>query len=1141
MSRQTRASPDADRAQRNAGDPARSVWVSANAGSGKTHVLTRRVVRLLLAGVAPEAILCLTYTKAAAAEMRARVARLLADWALMDDAPLASALAELSGRAAEPAELKRARTLFARALETPGGLRILTIHAFCESVLHRFPVEAGVPFNFKVIEDHERAEMILSARETVLAGGLAGSAEEKSVLALFARLSDSQIGSAIDTALAENRKLRPILADRARAITMLRHLVGETASVEAIEAEMLERRLVGAGEISAILAASTPLKGREAKLAGLDPHAPDCAGWLSAFLTADLAVPRSGALGKGLAKSDPGLAGLALEEAERLAGLCQRRKGAAIIARSEALLAVLGAISDRYERDKRARSLLDFDDLVERLGALFADPAQGDWIKYKLDAAITHILVDESQDTNAEQWRVVRQIADEFFSGDGAVERPRTLFAVGDEKQSIYSFQGADPRLFGEAGRHYAGRAREGSFTRITLRTSFRTLKGVLDAVDTVFAEGPPRAGVLAIDEPVVHESARLEQGGRVVLWPPVAPDTDIAPADGWPTELRPSGESPQRRLARRIAMTVKGWIEAGRPLGPRARPVTADDVLVLVQSRGPLFAEIIRALITAGLPTPGADRLAVTAHIAVKDLLALGDVLLNPADDLQLAALLRSPLFDVSDVDLIAILAERPKGQSAWQALAASPLPQAADAFARLSAWRGRLDFDRPYTFFAELLYAEGGLRRFRGRLGGEIDDVVAQFLDLALTHEQSPQPSLQGFLAALRARDVTIKRELNETGGGVRVMTVHGAKGLEAPIVILADATAKPQGRVMSRPVILRTGQEGPLLIHASSEGDHVAATLALRDADRAAQHDEYWRKLYVGMTRAEDELYLTGVIAGRTDAAKQLDGSWFGAVEAALAPLARRETVDSIEGALVFPAIDLETASRSPQRLPAAVPAPLVPSVPPPPRLFARPETLAPSRLGKGDLPFTTAAERAADPVERDLARRQGVALHALLQHLARVPQADRPLLAAKALPVLLPDHYALHPALAERALSILSRPDLAWLFAEGSRAEVPFLAQLKRDGEPVRLAGRIDRLVIDDEGLTVIDYKSDAAVPTESTGVPGAYLTQLGLYALVAGQLFPGYPVRAGILWTALESLTILPPDMLAAATVRFTVG
>ncbi|HTM76644.1 MAG TPA: PD-(D/E)XK nuclease family protein, partial [Devosia sp.] len=530
--------------------------------------------------------------------------------------------------------------------------------------------------------------------------------------------------------------------------------------------------------------------------------------------------------------------------------------------------------------------------------------------------------------------------------------------------------------------------------------------------------------------------------------------------------------------------------------------------------------------------------RLKVTGHIAVMDLLALCDVLLNPADDLQLAALLRSPLFAVSEADLFGLAQPRAKGETLWQALQTCTLPNCVEAFQTLSRWRGQLDFERPFEFLAAVLYAEGGLKRFHARLGTEVDEVFAELLELALAHEQKEQPGLQGFVAEMRARDISIKRELAEAGSGVRVMTVHGAKGLEAPIVILADAASKPSGKQLSKPLHVITAPPGPLLIHASSEKTHVPATLAERDRIRARLDQEYWRKLYVGMTRAEDELYVTGALTAGRDAAKQLEGTWYAAIDEALRPHAQSlRDAEERETALIYPLHRPEPAPVT-DALVVAAAVGVVAALPPLPAYGAIP-IISPSSAHEraGIDVFDTAAARVGDA---DAARRQGIALHALLEHLPRLDPALWPMVVSRALPELLPDAPALHQAVGDKAQAILRRPELAELFGPGSRAEVPFLLDILRHGEPAQLAGRIDRLVVDTDQVLVVDYKSDAEPPAESGQVPPAYLTQLGLYALVAGQLFPGRTVRAAILWTALESLMELPQAALAAATDGFTL-
>ena len=1129
--------PRISQLQRDAANPQSSIWVAANAGSGKTRVLTDRVMRLMLAGVPPDQILCLTYTKAAAAEMRQRLSDRLARWTLAEDAALARDLADLAGAEAEPEMLARARTLFVTALETPGGLKIQTIHAFCEAILHRFPTEADVPFGFAVVDDFERETMVLEARERVLASGIHGDAVlEVPVERLFDRLSDASIGKAIELALAEPSKLRRVLADVPGAKQRLRAMVhmprGEDS--EAISREIVDRYPFGADEHAQVLAVCPAKSGGtrfEDKLAGLEHGTLTAAALLDVYLTKDGLVPR-GFPKKAIVEGLPGLWAALADEAERLAALKQRLCRAQLVERSEALLDVLAAISADYEGVKRARSLLDFDDLVERMGALLRDKHQSQWVRYKIDGGLTHILVDESQDTNPGQWDVIDALVEEFFEA-GGIDRPRTLFAVGDGKQSIYSFQGAEPELFRDWGHKYEWQARAAQrpFSRVRMGTSFRTLAGVLEAVDLVFLDEGRREAVLE-EMAIVHETARRDPGGAVTLWPPVRQPDEDSDTESWPLEAPPDSRSAPRQVAERIAGEIARWIREQRPLAARGRAVRPEDVLILVQSRSNLFHEIIRALHRERLPTPGADRLAVTGHIAVLDLLALGDVLLNPADDLQLAALLRSPLFAVSENELHALA--RGRDGRLWPALQASELPAPRSAAETLRTWRGRLDFDRPYTFFAQVLQAEGGLRRFHERFGPEVDDVFAEFLDLALAHEQAPQPSLQGFLAAMRQREVTIKRELSERGGGVRVMTVHGAKGLEAPIVILADAASKPEGRQLSRPVYLHVGKGGPLLVQAGARTDHVPETEWLRDDEAERQQREYWRKLYVAMTRAEDELYVTGTLTRQG----KLEGSWYEAIDLALR--GESESLgDGAETALIYPGQRPVPAPirATPSIVAAARAAPL--SIEPPPPYLGVP-VVRPSSAQLADDPeraLQTSAEAAFDP---QTARQRGVAMHALLQHLGRVPKSQRQAVAGKALEVLLPDRPELHAELATGALSILSRPDFARFFGPDSRAEVPFLLEARRNGADIVLAGRFDRLVVEVDTVWVLDFKSDQDVPGDSAEVPAAYRTQLALYALAAGQLFPGLAVRAAILWTSLESLLEFPCDVLAEAARGFTL-
>ncbi|MGV3491438.1 MAG: double-strand break repair helicase AddA [Devosia sp.] len=1126
-------------AQGKASDPARSVWVRANAGSGKTYVLTARVLRLLLSGAKPEEILCLTYTKAAAAEMRSRVGERLGQWALATDAELDKDLEALNGAAPTAAMRLRARALFAHALETPGGLRIQTIHAFCEAILHRFPHEGQVPFDFKVLEEHERDGMLLEAREAVLSAGLRGGGEAAAVETLFDLLSDFSIEQAIIEALNQQRTLRKVLADVPTAKRELKRLVGRVRTIGEISDEIVSGYSISDDDHARLFAVVRPDPAGDGlvdKLARLDPDYPDPDDLLDAFLTqAEPRTIRKTLLKMATAALLPDIAQRLSDEAERLYELYQQLVAAELLARSEAMLDIVAAIAAHYEKQKRARSLLDFDDLIEKLAALLTNPEHGLWVRYKLDAGISHILVDEGQDTNLQQWQVVDALVEDFFVGETAADRPRTIFAVGDQKQSIFSFQGANPEELVSAGRRYtySARAVHAEVTNVPLRHSFRTLPEVLKAVDTVFNHRTDlKAGAME-DEGLLHETARADTGGTVTLWPPIQDEPEVTDPHNWPQQPPAAAiKSAQRRVAEQIARQIKSWIDARRPLGPRGRPVRADDVLILVQVRSVLFHEIIRALIQAGVPTPGADRLAVTSHIGVLDMMALGDVLSNSADDLQLAALLRSPLFDIAEDDLRAVAHGRPDKQTLWRAMEASDIASVQAAFTELKGWRGRLDFERPFNFYADVLYAHGGLKRMRSRFGSEIDDVMAEFLDLALAHEQAEQPSLLGFLAELRSRDVTIKRELAEGGAGVRVMTVHGAKGLEAPIVIMADAATTERGR--DRRAIYMSAAP-PLFFHAASEATHIEATREYKDEATAAQQAEYWRKLYVAMTRAEDELYVTGYLTRQG----KVDGSWYEAIEQGLAPLS--ETVRDADGnvtAVIYPRERGAAApAAAPLQLSLDMPAPLVlPDLP----VRAAPQIIRPSLVDGPAAPARVLASRLEESLDPATAREAGTALHTLLQHLSRVPHDQRSAVAANALKTLMPSAPHRHGDVARRAISIVTRPDLAHLFGPDSRAEVPFLAEALRNGKPVTIAGRIDRLVDDGETILLVDFKSDANPVMEPAAIPVAYQRQLGLYALVAHQLFPGRTVEAAILWTSLESLVKLPQAALADAAGGFTI-
>ncbi len=861
--------------------PARSSWVAANAGSGKTRVLTDRVARLLLAGTEPARILCLTYTKAAAAEMQTRLFRTLGAWAMLDDAPLIDTLAELGEppAALDEARLARARTLFARALETPGGLKIQTIHAFCEALLRRFPLEAGVSPQFAVLDDRQAKAL----REEVL-DALAEAAPET-----IAAIAQQLPGESPDPLLKEIGQHRAAFVLPFDAEALAAYL-GTT--LDATTADLLSEVLPPDAEavlcaLVPILAASGPRDRRAAgklrdALAAADPDA-RLAALEGVQLYGDGArAPFAAKIGafptKAVRNAYPDLiADLDLIMA-RIEAARPRRLAIAALARSAALHRFARAWLPALDARKAERGLLDFDDMIDRARALLADPATAAWVLWKLDGGLDHILVDEAQDTSPEQWDVVRALTGEFFAGDGARPGERTVFVVGDEKQSIYSFQGADPAAFGAMRRHFEaqldglGRALQ----LCGLIHSFRSAEPILNLVDEVFRG---RAGA-GLDTDVIHASIDADRPGRVELWPflPTPEKEEESPWDE-PVDMPGPGD-PVEELAARIARRLRGWLDIGLALpgSDPPRPIAAGDVMILVQRRGPLFHAIIRALKRAAVPVAGADVLRIGAELAVKDLLAALRVAATAGDDLSLAALLRSPLGGLDEPALFDLAHGRPG--TLYAALRAAPPDRHGPIRTMLTDLMAQADYLRPHELLQRMLIRHHGRAALVARLGAEAEDGIDALLDLALTYETTEAPSLIGFLAWMDRDELQLKRRVDEGADQVRVMTVHGAKGLEADVVILPDTTTRQEGR--NAPTVLRP-TEGPALWRMPAEAAPpavAAAETARRDRARA----ENMRLLYVALTRARTWLIVAG--AGRPE--KPHGDGWYTLVQEAMTSL-------------------------------------------------------------------------------------------------------------------------------------------------------------------------------------------------------------------------------------------------------------
>jgi ATP-dependent helicase/nuclease subunit A len=1140
--------------QRRATDPAASVWVAASAGTGKTQVLTERILALLLEGAAPERILALTFTKAAAAEMSKRIAERLGPWATMADAKLEQDIAALLGRPADAAEKNRARTLFARVLDAPGGMPIQTIHAFCQSLLRRFPLEAGIAPHFALMDERDAGEMLAEAREEVLA-----------------RAQSAQDGGALRAALAQVTRhvnedaFAELMAELARARGRLERMfrrfgAGSDSGAGAVEAL---RRALGlrpgdtpasivagacadgafdalglkfaAGELRASTKKTDGERGEGlARWLESDPAAriDSFRDYANLFLTFSEEMPkvRARLVTKDVAAEAAGIEAILDGEAARLLAAEHRRRAAATADATAGLLALAEALIGAYAERKRARALLDYDDLIHAAERLLAAEGNASWVLYKLDGGIDHILIDEGQDTNPEQWRVVAQLAAEFFAGLGRHEAlglsPRTVFAVGDVKQSIFGFQGADPDAFLAMRDQFAAKARAAAraFRTVDLNVSFRSVAAVLDAVDAVFARPEAASGVNLDGAPIRHEAFRAGQAGLVELWPPVEPRPSDEPPPWKPPVERTRGDSPEARLAGLIARRIARMVREREMLPARGRPIRPGDVMVLVRRRTAFVDALVRALKELGIPVAGVDRLVLTEHLAVMDLVALGRFALHPEDDLTLATVLKGPLAGLSEDDLFVLAHER-EG-SLWRALNAQAEGNPAFARARdaLGDLLARADFVPPFEFYADVLSARRGREKLLARLGPDADDPLTVFLDLALAFEDAHPPSLEGFLHWLERGEIEVKRELEHgVPDAVRVITVHGAKGLQAPVVFLPDTMQVPARGpkfFWTRAADgARAGEPAPEVLlwpPRRAFAEEVAETERARAAARDG--NEFRRLLYVAMTRAEDRLYVCGW-RGKNAAP---EGNWYELIREGLQGIATEieepflkekenaETAGATVLRLAAPQAkgakresEAKAAGRAPEPLPdwartAAAPEP----VPPRP--------LAPSRP-QGEEPGPTSPLGA----DEGLRFRRGTLLHRLLQHLPNLAAERRGAAARRWLERMAGDlDSEIRERLAAEAIGLIADPAFAHLFGPNSRAEVPVAGAV---GDTA-VAGQVDRLAVAPDSVFVLDYKTHRRPPANESQVPELYLRQMALYRALLAGAFPGRRVRCALLWT-----------------------
>ena len=1126
MSARLKTLPELKDEQAFASDPMVHAALSASAGTGKTQVLTARVLRLLLKGARPESILCLTFTKAAAAEMANRIGARLAAWVRMKDSGLGADLRHL-GESDDPNGRKRARQLFAKVLDCPGGLRIVTIHSFAQSLLAAFPAEAGIMPGFQPIEGRAEQELVRRTLADLMAGAEAEGDEKLicDVQCLSKRMGE---GGAVEYLQACARKPDAMhaLGGRDGIEAQILHLLNLPNSLD----DFLAAQCADDGFDCDLLRAIASANRAWAKPTGL-AIAENIERWLAMNgETRSQSLPELASIiftGKGeLRKAQPGQIKAdadyerhAQRVAEQVGELLRIQRGSKLAADIAAGLQAGQKFAKAYTYAKRAGGVADFNDLIEWTRRLLEQPGMGEWVRYKLDRQIDHVLVDEAQDTNAAQWEIIERLVEEYFSGSSETERrTRTLFMVGDFKQAIYGFQGTDPGRFREAREMFKRRASALSqteaateFRDLSISASFRSSQPVLDVVDAVIES--VGYGALGLDVlPPPHRAHYQSRPGLVELWAPFVVD-----GSGDEGDETDGGEERwvslrDRQYADILAERIKQLVEEAPLLASTNRPLAPGDILVLVRSRGELASLIVARLFSVGVPVAGVDRLHLHEPLAVQDLIAAMKFAVQPNDDLNLACLLVSPLLGFDQNELLSLAFGR-KG-SLWRELRQRAAENAQFTLAHdiLAELLRTADYTPPSRFLEAILSGPmQGRRRLYFRLGIAARDAIDELMNSALEFERNETASLDRFLAWLSRGTVDVQRDPGQPANEVRIMTVHGAKGLEAPVVILADATADPAklGRTPLTVELEVTGAgSAPFLRPKKDERCPPFEEIILHE--EKCDLEEHYRLLYVALTRAADRLIVSGVRPK-----ERKDGSdprpahcWHRIIEQAMAnlsaPIAQGHVVFRYGSAHMA---RLKRLRDKPLLRPTVVPGWAQRPAPPETR---PPRPLAPSAIAVDDesAPPPSHAMRAA--------ALRGTWIHQLLERLpaldasARPGAADRWLERSAAIA-----EPAVRNEIIAQVCGILSDPRFADLFGPGSLAEAPIAVTLP-DGRVI--CGIMDRIRVDEDHVSVIDFKT-GRVPEDRSAIPNSHRTQMAAYAEALQVIFPGRRVSAALLYTA----------------------
>ena len=834
MTKKPPLSPEQD----SAANPAENVWVQANAGTGKTSVLIQRLLRILFRTDDSETngILCLTYTNAGAGEMRNRILSALRDWAMSSDEELRELLKDVSlNKPATNEDITHAREIFFKYIDNPEILKIKTIHGFCEEILHRFPIEAGISPSWSLISDAPQKVLLQNTFHKMINSPDKNEKISPAFTHIVGRISETYLGDLLDILSKQYKiffQVNNIVEYREHFIETTKKLLNiEKAPNTDFNPEKLRKIVDNATEVQNNRKKPAEYLNKIITITKqYIENTIDFEKYKKAYLTKD-DTPID-----NVSKQD-----FLIEEQNRVHNINQYNINSQILQDNIAIFDLSVAFAQEYKQLKHQNNLLDFEDLILYTKKLFSDSATMGWILSQLDISLSHILVDEAQDTSPLQWDILRMLSGDFFTDGNTEKNTRSIFVVGDTKQSIYGFQGADPNAFAtsrdEIGKQIEQNLR--TIREIPLTQSFRSTAPILNTVDKFFNN--PEVISISNFKNNPHKCFRKDAQGVVEIHKITSKTLD---------------DKDIKSYISQISTKIKSIINQGKSC--------ASDIMILVQNRHPLVSPLVTELKKQNINVAGSDRIILPKFTAIQDMLNLVRWCLNSSDDYSLCCTLKSPIFFMKEQDIFNLCQiknstnnERTKTDKNIKNITIFEILESEhpDIHKQLSDIKNKSSSLGPYSFFSYLLNHYNARKNFISALGKQAIDPIEEFMTICLSYERTQPGTLYHFLKWFITGNSEIKRDMNKSQG-LRIATVHGSKGLEAPVIFLIDTTRIPE----SENIINITQDDKPIWIWVPRTPNSEIYKKLQSDILNT-QIEEYYRLLYVAMTRARDELYIYG----------------------------------------------------------------------------------------------------------------------------------------------------------------------------------------------------------------------------------------------------------------------------------------